>query len=156
MDQTARHRGCSCRRALPRSHRRVSYRRGKLGLQTTPWWSPANFGRTNHHGIWLREAIEADELIFMPTASPLSEDICPEAVVWRPIFRNPPHSLTLWFQFSSLPLTQCWAAGYMGGLVMTDPFHNYQRPGHKRIWGLCSLNVALPGWTALPLRQSSR
>ena len=31
----------------------------------------------------------------------------------------------------------CWGA--RGGLVMTDPFHHYHRPGPRRTWGLFSL-----------------
>ena len=49
-------------------------RRGKLSIQTSLWWSLAYFWQMNHHGVWLSVAIEADELIFRPTA-PLREDI---------------------------------------------------------------------------------
>ena len=33
------------------------HRRGKLWIQTTPWWSPADFRHLNHHGVLLRELL---------------------------------------------------------------------------------------------------
>ena len=38
--------------------------RGQLWIQTTSWWSTADYVRMNHHGVWLSIAIEEDELFF--------------------------------------------------------------------------------------------
>ena len=105
-------------------------RRGKLGIQTTPWWSPADFERTNNHWIWLRVAIEAEKLI----ANCSSEGgYWAEAIVVWPTFRSP--SLSLILRVTTLvPLLFCSINSSAG------------RRGHGRVGDDGSLSPLPPPW----------
>ena len=112
-------------------------RRGKLWIQTTPWLSPADWGRMNHHGVWFRVAIEADEIFFKDNGTPKWWFWAEAVVVW-PTFHSMPLSRTLsdtTLIFSSVLSTPVLDSGAMGGWVMTDAFHHYHCPGPNQSWG---------------------
>ena len=102
----------------------------------------------NHHGVWLRVQIEADELIFKPTI-PLREDfglkprLCDRSSTVHLTLSNPEGRNA--GSSSSVPSTPVLDGGAMRWLVITGPFHNYRRPGLWRTWGY----LAFPGRAAL-------
>ena len=127
-------------------------RRGQLWIQTTPWWPPADYGHLNLRGVWLRVAIEADELILSqwhPRGSILGWNH--SCVTDRPqstSLSNPEGHNSGCSSLKPTPMLDGWV---IEGLVMTDPFHHYRHPGPRLTWGLFSLSWSSAAQLGTPL-----
>ena len=130
--------------------------RGKLWIQTSPWWPPPDYGRMNHHDVLLTVAIESSELFYKANGT-LEWRFLPEAIVVWPTLRRPPLSLTLRFiarrgqsccsGHSSLLFRQfqCWTAGPLEGWWWRIHFTITAALG----LGVHGSNLAIPGRAAL-------
>ena len=107
----------------------------------------------NHHGVWLRVAIEVDG-ISIKAKAPLSEDFSAEAIVVWLTFRSPTLSLTNRVT-TLIPLLFCSVTPVLDGwamveLVITYSFHHYRYPEPRRIYGLFRIT-----WSANSARWTS-